>query len=126
MAGKQLHDRLLGKVHSEFVRQTPLLQGDGSRVILGTRHIQLPYAVNVIKVNRAQKRLLLNTGQVQAIDKGAQFVIYAPDQTDFTEVDERQALVEITNLGPTTSWAAILTQFRPEKAQGVGGELLHR
>src|SRR5436853_4384717 len=32
---KQLHENILAKVHSEFVLQTPQLQGDGARTVFG-------------------------------------------------------------------------------------------
>jgi len=114
---KQLHDRILAKVHSEFVLQTPQLQGDANRTVFGVEHIQPFYAVNVMRVEPVQKRLLLNGGQVHAIRKGAQFIIYPPDATDFAQVSQRQALVEITELGATDSWATVLTSFRPEPIQ---------
>jgi hypothetical protein len=114
---KQLHDRVLAKVHSEFVLQTPQLQGDASRTVLGVEHIQPLYSVNVMRVEPVQKRLLLNVGQVHAIRKGAQFMKYPPDATDFAQVSQRQALVEITELGATDSWATVLTSFRPEPIQ---------
>jgi Caspase domain len=114
---KQLHDRVLAKVHSEFVLQTPQLQGDASRTVLGVEHIQPFYAVNVMRVEPVRKRLLLNAGQVHALRKGAQFIVYPPDATDFTQSNLRQALIEITELGATDSWATVLTSFLLEPIQ---------
>ncbi len=114
---KQLHDRILAKVHSEFVRQTPQLQGDASRTVLGAEHMQPLYAVTVMQVDPAQQRLLLNVGQVYAVRKGAQFMVYPADVTDFTQVSKRQALVEITELGAADSWATLVTSLRPEPIQ---------
>jgi len=111
---KQLHDRLLAKVHSEFVLQTPQLQGEGSRVVFGREHMQPQYAVDVMQVDTEQKRLLLNTGQVHAVRKGAQFMVYPANTTDFTRISARQALVEITELGATDSWAKFITLFRSD------------
>jgi len=111
---KQLHDRILAKVHSEFVFQTPQLQGDASRTVFGTQRVQSPYKVNVMRVEPVQKRLLLNAGQVHALHKGAQFIVYPPDAIDFTQSNLRQAMIEITELGATDSWAIILTSFRQE------------
>jgi caspase domain-containing protein len=114
---KQLHDRILAKVHSEFVLQTPQLQGDAARTVFSIEHMQPVYAVNVMQVDPAQQRLLLNVGQVHAVRKGAQFMVYPPDATDFTQISQRQALVELSELGATDSWATLVTSFRPEPIQ---------
>jgi len=109
---KQLHDRLLAKVHSEFVLQTPQLEGDGSRMVFGDKHIQESYTVNVIQIDADQQQILLNTGQTQAVRTGAQFVIYPPGCSDLTQPDMRQALVEVVQTGATDSWAKIIKTFR--------------
>jgi hypothetical protein len=41
-------------------------------------------------------------------------MVYPPSTTDFTQVDTRQALVKISKLGATDSWARIIASFRPE------------
>lgn len=111
---KQLHEEILAKVHSEFVMQTPQLQGDASRTVFGAQHVQTLYAVNVMYVEPTQKRLLLNTGESQAVHKGAQFMVYPPGTLDFARLDARQALVEISTPGATDSWARVIASFRPE------------
>jgi hypothetical protein len=123
---KQLHDRIVAKVHSEFVLQTPQLQGDGGRVVFGLEHREPLYAVNVMRVKPAQKRLLLNTGQSQAIRQGAQFMVYSPGTTDFGRTNMRQALVEISELGATDSWARIVASFHPDPIlQGAQAVLIN-
>ncbi|NMG11267.1 caspase family protein [Brasilonema sp. UFV-L1] len=120
---KVLHDRLLAKIHSQFQRQTPQLQGEGSRLVFGSDRISLQYAVNVNQID-ANKRLLLNGGQVQGLNKGAQFAIYPPGTTDFTEVNKRLALAEITSVGATESWAEIKETFRSESIEQAAQALL--
>lgn len=109
---KQIHDRILAKVHSQFKSQTPQLQGEASRVVFGSDHVQLQFAVNVIKVDLANQRVRLQTGQTQAVLKGTQFAIYPPGVTDFTQINQRTAIVEITELGATSSWAKITSTLR--------------
>jgi Caspase domain len=120
---KVLHDRLLAKIHSQFQRQTPQLQGEGSRLVFGSDRISLQYAVNVNQID-ANKGLLLNGGQVQGLSKGAQFAIYPPGTTDFTEVNKRLALAEITSVGATESWAEIKETFRSESIEQAAQALL--
>lgn len=107
---KQVHDRILAKIHSQFELQTPQLQGEGDRLVFGSEKVTPQYAVNVLQVDEINKRILLNTGQSQGIRKGAQFVIYPPD-TDFNELNKRLALLEISTLGATESWGKIISQF---------------
>ncbi len=120
---KVLHDRLLAKIHSQFQRQTPQLQGEGSRLVFGSDRVSLQYAVNVNQID-ANKGLLLNGGQVQGLSKGAQFAIYPPGTADFTEVNKRLALAEITSVGATESWAEIKETFRSESIEQAAQALL--
>lgn len=104
---KQLHDRIIALVHSQFENQTPMLEGDGSRVIFGSDHVQPQYAVTVMKVDPDKKQVLLNAGQAHGIRKGAQFAIYPPTTVDFTQWKQRLALAKIIQLGATDSWAEL-------------------
>lgn len=123
---QQLHNGILAKVHSEFVFQTPQLQGDGFRKVFGIDHANPLYAVNVMRVDQEQKRILLNTGQSQAVRAGAQFLVYPPETTDFNQIGKRQALVEIGKPGTTDSWASIVTSFRPDPIlQGAQAVLIN-
>lgn len=108
---KLIHDRVVAKVHSQFQQQTPQLQGEGNRVVFGSDFMQPLYAVNVIQTDLANQRILLNTGQSQALSKGTKFVIYPPGQTNFSQIDKRLALVEIVQLGATESWTRIIEKF---------------
>jgi len=122
---KLLHDRILAKVHSHFEEQTPQLQGEGNRVVFGSEQVQPQYAVGVMEVDAPNKRVLLSAGQAGGLRKGAQFAVYPPGVTDFTQVDERLALVEITELGAADSWAKIEKVLRPDTIeQGAQAVLL--
>ena len=68
----------VAKVHGQFANQTPMLEGDGSRVVFGSDHVQPQYAVTVMKVDSDKKQVLLNAGQAHGIKKGAHFDIYPP------------------------------------------------
>jgi hypothetical protein len=106
---KTLHDRIVAKVHSQFENQTPQLQGEGDRIFLGSERAQPHYAVPVMQVDTAGKRILLGAGQVHGLREGARFAIY-PVGSDFSMPDFRQALVELSQLGSTDSWAVIVEQ----------------
>jgi hypothetical protein len=122
---KVLHDRIVAKVHSQFENQTPQLQGEGDRQVFGSDRVQPHYAVPVMKVDEASKRLLLNAGQAQGLRKDAQFAVYPHTTTDFTDLEKRQALVEVSEIGATDSWATITEQSgRGEIEQGAQAVLL--
>lgn len=110
---KMLHDRILAKVHSQFVEQTPQLQGEGYREVFGSAQIKPQHAVLVMQVEPDRQMVSLNTGQSQGVYKGAQFIIYPPGETDFARVSERVALVKIVETDATESWAQITKQFGP-------------
>jgi len=122
---RQLHDHILAKVHGQFERQTPQLQGEGDRVVFGSDRVQPQYAVNVMRVEPGKQRVLLGAGQAHGLRKGAQFIIYPPGAADFSRVDQRLALVEIADLGAVDSWARITKQLRPDRIeQGAQAVLL--
>ncbi len=108
---KLLHDRILPRVHSQFVQQTPQLQGEGDREVFGSRRVRSHYAVPVIDVDEAKGRLLLNAGQAHGLRKGAQFAIYPSGTTDFTGSEKRLALAGLSELGATGSWVEITERF---------------
>lgn len=111
---RMLYNRIVGRIHSKFVEQTPQLEGNGNREIFGSDHVQSQYAVNVLKVDSAGKRLLLNTGRTQGVSKGTQFAVY-PAAADFSNAEERLAVVESDEPKETETWANIVQQLRDEE-----------
>lgn len=120
---KMLYNRVVARVHAKFVDQTPQIEGDGNREIFGGDKLATSAAVNVIKVDLPNKRIQLSTGQAQGVGKGAQFAVYAANTTDFTDLTQRLAVIEIDNPGTTDSWANIVTDIQAsqilEGAQAV-------
>lgn len=122
---KQIHDRIVAKVHSHFESQTPQLEGERDRVVFGSNRVQPQYAVNVMTVDEHNQRVLLNTGQVHPVRKGAQFFIYPRAVHDWTQTEKRLALIELTDLGATDSWARIIKRLRPEGIEQGCQAVLH-
>lgn len=120
---KVLHDRILAKINSQFQSQTPQLQGESSRVVFGSDRTSLEYAVNVMKVE-ANKQLLIDAGQVQGVREGSQFAIYPYGTTDFTSIEQRLAVAEITQLGATESWCELTEVFSQEAIEQGSQALL--
>jgi hypothetical protein len=65
--------------------------------------------VRVLRVEQEGQRLQLNTGEAQAIRKGARFAIY-PVGTDPHRQENRIAIAQVIGHGATESWAEILEQ----------------
>jgi len=107
---KMLHDRVLAKVHGQFVAQTPQLEGEGNRVVFGSEELLPQYAVTVMKVN-SNDTLTLNAGQAHAITPHARFNVFKLHETDLTKIDRRIALVEVTKTEAVESEARILERF---------------
>ncbi|MCX6046539.1 MAG: caspase family protein [Chloroflexi bacterium] len=105
-----IYDRILAKVHGRFEQQTPLLQGEGDRRVFGHDQIQPNYAVPVLEVDMANRRVRLNAGEVQGLQPGAQFALYPHGVTDFNQVEQRLAVVELTQVNAVDSWAKIVEQ----------------
>jgi hypothetical protein len=104
---KQVHDRILGRINSQFVQQTPQVEGDVGRSVLGLEQIPPAYAVKVLQYDALGARVELNTGQALGAAKQAGFAIFPTGTTDFTKIDQHLALAEVTDLGASKSWAKI-------------------
>jgi hypothetical protein len=104
---KQLHDTVVAKVHGRFARQTPQLEGDANRIVFTSEQAQSQYAVTVMRKDTSNKRVLINAGQVHPLAKGAKFAIFPSGIINPEEDAARLAVVSVTQLGATDSWAAI-------------------
>lgn len=110
---KRLYDLILAKVHSQFEGQIPMLQGEADRLAFGGLRAQPRYAAGVLRVEHTSGRVLLHAGQAQGVRHGATFAVYPAGAADFTRTEERLALVELTELGATESWAKIVEPSHP-------------
>ena len=111
---KVLYDRINAKVHSKFPSQTPMLFGEGNRLVFGSDSASLQYAVTVMQVDAAKNPVpvRLNAGQAQGLSEGAQLAIYPPGTTDFTQEEKQLAIAEIVEIGATDAWAEIVKTIR--------------
>lgn len=108
-SAKVIFDRILAKVHGQFDRQTPQLQGEGNRPVFSSNWIQPFYAVPLLKVDPTG-RVLLNAGEAHGLQTGAQFAIY-PASADFSQETQRLALAEVDQIGPVDAWATIFERY---------------
>jgi hypothetical protein len=113
---KELYQRINAKVHSQFQQQTPMLLGEGNRLVFGSNEASLHYAVTVMQVDVAKNpvRVKFNAGLAQGVEEGSLFAIYPPGVRDFTQEDKQLAIAEITEIGATDAWAEII------KTRGTG------
>lgn len=105
---KQLQDRLMAKIHTQFWYQTPMLMGEGARAFLGEGGAASQFAVNVLSAQGG--RVLLNVGQSQGVSKGSQFLLQVPESNG--QVRRKPLIAEIEELGATESWARIINLMR--------------
>lgn len=103
---KMLGDRILAKVHGQFDQQTPMLQGEGDVMVFGAERIQPFYAVSVLKTEG--DRVRLNAGEAHGLSLGAQLSVYPPFTTDFGDVANRIAQVEVTSVQAVEAWADVI------------------
>jgi len=102
---KQLHDRVVAKVHSHFANQTPHLEGDGNRIVFGMDRVPVSYTAVVMEVDPDKGRVLLNGGQAQGLRRGSEFAIHSLTKDGQDDPRERLGLATIDSLGATDSWA---------------------
>ncbi|MBW4613553.1 MAG: caspase family protein [Desmonostoc vinosum HA7617-LM4] len=116
---KVLYDRILAKVNSQFERQTPMLQGEGHRIVFSGQSITSQSAVIVKQVDVAKNRVLLQAGAAQGLCQGAEFAVYKLGTTDFTQIHQRVALVKIVEVRAEASWAEMTKLLVEDHAQGT-------
>jgi caspase domain-containing protein len=104
MTYEDLFQRVLARVHGQFLLQTPMLLGEGDRQVFGFGRSTRRDAVGVLNVEPDCLRVLLNTGQVQGVRNGARFALYRSS----ADHAARQALVEVISHGSAESWAQVV------------------
>ena len=107
-----LHTRVLAKVHGQFAAQSPQLQGEGQRVVFAaTERLQLrSFPVMAAEIDGP---VLINAGLAHGFEPGSQFGIYPSNEDDFTNLEKRVAIVEVTESGPVSCQARIVDQVTP-------------
>ncbi len=102
---KRLFDRVVAKVRGDFEDQTPQLEGEADRFLFSERRARCVDAVNVLRTDPVQGRLLLHAGQAHGVESGARFAVY-PLGVEPRESDPDPPLVvKLGELGATESWA---------------------
>lgn len=120
----QLHQRLVGKVHTRFVSQTPQLEGDMTRVVFGSERFASRSVINVLSYDAAKNQVRVNVGQSGLVDVGATLAIYPPDARDFGDVKTRVVLGQITELGGGDSVATVTKIFDATKLPDAGSQAI--
>lgn len=109
---KMVADRVIAKVHGQFEKQMPMLQGDGDFQIFGFDRLKSHFAVGVHKVEPSGRGVLLNAGEVHGVGNGTEFAIYAHGTQDF-EQSPAKTTVQVTEVGASDSWATIKPDVSP-------------
>lgn len=98
---RELHQRLIGRIHCRFPQQTPQLEGEADREVFGQRRLPAKDAINVLELGGGKPlQLRLNTGQAQGARQGARFALFGGEV--------RLGTAEIVDLGAVISLAEIV------------------
>lgn len=98
LSWRAVHQRVLAEVHGAFAEQTPQLQGEGDRAVLGDAASPVPPAAAVLEVRPG--RIRVGLGQAHGLRTGATLSVEAAP-------GERLALATVDELGAAESWAAL-------------------
>lgn len=88
--------------------QTPQLQGTGDRAVFGGA-LSLATAASVMEASGDQVRLEI--GQSGGAAVGAQYTVYRLGATDFGQIGQQVAVVELTKVLETESWARVVRRL---------------
>ncbi len=105
---RSLYERISTKIQSRFPQQLPMLIGEENRIVLGTDLANRHYTVLVQAVDLAAQQVTLKVGLAQGMSRGSRFAIYPPGTADFSQDQQRLAIVEVSRLQPTSCVAAIV------------------
>ena len=120
---KSLSDRIAVKVQSKFRDQNPMLLGqDDTRFIFGSERASVQYAVTVGRVEKDQKQVTLNAGMAQGLRSGTRLAIYPLNTINFTDKQNRIAIVEVTEEIQASSASAKVLEVE-ESGIGLKGEI---
>jgi hypothetical protein len=114
---RMVYDGILARVHSQFEKQTPLLQGDPDRVVFGTCALKPDFTTLVMSVAADGKSVRLGAGQANLIRPQAQFAVYLNGTLDFTQTEKRTAVVRVRDIDAAAATADVVQIFRAAKLQ---------
>ncbi|MEA5499120.1 caspase family protein [Limnoraphis robusta Tam1] len=108
---QMLQDYIKPNINKLFRQQTPMLIGEGDRLIFGWESIPSEYTANVtdIKIGKKQ-RIELNVGELQGLERGAEFTLYPFGTTAFS-TKQQLALIKLVEVEGSTSWGEVQTVF---------------
>lgn len=122
---KVLYDRLIAKIQSQFQQQTPMLLGEGDRLVLSSGSGSYQNAILVMEVDTAKNRVRLGAGQAHGLSEGAQFVIYPQGVSDLTQEEKQLAIFQVSEIQAVYCWADKVKTLRDgEIEQGAQAVLL--
>jgi hypothetical protein len=115
----ELYSRINAKIHSQFQQQTPMLLGEGNRLVFGNSYESLQYTATVMQVDATSHpvRVQLNAGIAQGVEEGSVFAIYPREIKNITQEDKHLAIAEVIEVGVTDAWAEIIKILVPEEIE---------
>ncbi|EAW35258.1 caspase family protein [Lyngbya sp. PCC 8106] len=108
---QMLQDYIKPNINNQFRQQTPMLIGEGDRLIFGWESIPSEYTANVTDIKTGKKqRIELNVGELQGLERGAEFTLYPFGTTSFS-TKQQLALVKLISVQGSTSLGEVQTVF---------------
>lgn len=103
---RQVHQRLIGRIKSQFARQRPQLYGDGDRAIFGHDRVAATFEANVLSFNEDRNEVTLEAGIIQGIRRKAQLAIF-PIGADKSNPEQAIAQITVTDAGASEATARV-------------------
>ncbi|MEB3283065.1 MAG: caspase family protein [Lyngbya sp.] len=115
---RMLHDYTSANIRSQLHRkQTPVIMGESDRLIFGWESIPSEYTATVTDIKTVKKpRIELNVGELQGLERGAEFTVYPFGTTAFS-TEQRLALVKLVEVESASSWGEVQTVFSEQPIQ---------
>lgn len=117
---QELMTRVSNAVRRENEDQSPQVQGDITRAVLGGAASQKDHFIRISKVEN-NKQLVIGAGATLSVRQGAIVAVYKSGTQHLTGQEGRLALAEVKSVGPVTSVAEI-TELSPNALVSVNDE----
>jgi hypothetical protein len=120
MSYREVHHRLLGRIHGQFPNQTPILEGEVDRAFLGLDRVPVLEGATVLSGEDDPAGLVLETGSLHAVGKGACFAVYPAGLRSEEEREEVEPVtVLLTEVGPNRSSAEVESAESAQSAPSI-------
>lgn len=118
----ELMTRVAGAVRGENENQSPQVQGEITRAVLGGSASRKDYFIKIFKVEN-NKQLIIEAGAAHGVRQGSLVAVYKSGTERLSGKEGRVALAEVKSVGSVTA-AVEITELSPDALVSVNDQVV--